>query len=207
MSKIFILILSAGLIMTTLSGCGAQGDTLEEVLIALDLPQGGYENDEVMPAFGLLGLDHAPLDPHITTPQRPDGIRAQATFDTRGDRGVMVAKWRDLVKAHGLFVGKWADAQGKLMGHFKGLYGRSRVHRGWVMFGKMVDPLGYPKGLLRGSFSSGLFQATWIDGDGKVLGMAEGLSRRRSFTDGEMVGHWERLRAPSTALADNQELR
>lgn len=195
--------LSAVLLLTALPGCGVQGDTLEEVQLALERPFGGYENDEVMPAFGLLYLDHAPLDPRIITPQRPDGIRAQAAFDENAEEGVMVAKWHDLARAHGLFVGKWADANGKLKGHFKGLYGRSKIHKGWVMFGKMVDPLGYPKGLLSGSFHSGLFQATWTDGDGKVLGMAEGLSQRSSQSDGEMVGHWELSKQAPTALASN----
>lgn len=182
-----------------LSGCGVQGDTLEEVRLALELPFGGYEDDETMPAFGLLDLDHAPVDPRIATPQRPDGIRAQATFDGEVEKGVLVARWHDLIRAHGLFVGKWADASGKLKGHFKGLYGKSKTHKGWVMFGKMVDPLGYPKGLLTGRFHSGLFQATWTDGDGAVLGMAEGLSQRRSLGEGEMTGHWERLAPPKRA--------
>jgi len=177
--------------MLALGGCGIQGDTITEVRRALEMPRGGYEDDEVMPAFGLSDLDHQPVDPRITTPQRPDGIRAAHGRDGV-QKGVVVARWFDLERAHGLFLGKWADASGKLKGHFKGLYGRSRKHKGWVMFGKMVDPLGYPRGLLTGKFHSGLFQASWVDGEGKLIGMVEGVSMRRSLSEGQMVGHWDR---------------
>ncbi len=171
------------------AGCGVQGDTINEVRAALELPLGGYEDEEVMPSFGIMELDRVPVDPRITTPQRPDGIRSSLPASREG---VIVARWSDLVRAHGLFWGKWADASGNVVGHFKGLYGRSRKHKGWVMFGKMVDPLGYPKGLLKGSFHSGLFQASWVDEAGKTLGMVEGVSRRDSLQTGLMLGHWDR---------------
>lgn len=203
MKTMLKLSMISALLISGLAGCGMPGDTIQVVRIALELPNGGYQDEEEMPAFGLLDLDHDPVDPRISTPQRPEG--ASPSFDGSGRpaEGVVVARWYDLQRAHGLFVGKWADAAGKLQGHFKGLYGRSRSQKGWVMYGKMVDRLGYPKGLISGTFHSGLFQARWVDSQGNLLGQLEGVSRRKSLHQGEMLGHWDRYPepAPKAALA------
>ena len=192
MPRSVVALLSCCLILPTVAACGPGGDTLEDLTFALELPNGGLTFDEEMPAFGLYDLDLSPVDPRVSIPDQADeklGLKPAEGPLLRD--GVLVAAWSDFRRGYGRFVGKWADQTGRVLGHVKGYYGKSKAHKGWVFFGKVVDIHGYAKGLLSGRFSGGHYRGVWVDDDGLVQGNISGVSRRNSLLRGVMVGRWD----------------
>jgi hypothetical protein len=77
-----------------------------------------------------------------------------------------VGTWISLEKNVGHFYGKWASLQGKLSGHFKGIFGKNQKGMP-VFYGKYIAKDGRFMGLLQGSYGQGLLKGGFLD---KALG-------------------------------------
>ena len=172
--------LGAIIICAVSAGCGPQEETIHDIKAALERPAGGYSFDPEVPLLGRPELDMAPVNVALPA-ELPPGD---------GPGGVLVGMWWDFEKAHGVMLGKWADEFGQVVGHVKGLYGRSQAQRGWVYYGKLVDLQGQARALLSGRFSHGVFQGEMMDAEGQSVGQLDGLSNRRGLSEGWLVGRW-----------------
>jgi hypothetical protein len=167
-------------------------ETVHDVKAALELPAGGYTFDEEIPLFGRPELDVLPINPQLPS---------ELTPATNTASEVLVGAWWDMEKGHGVMLGKWADSRGQVVGHVKGIYGRSHRLKSWVFFGKLVNVHGYAKALLSGRFSHGVFQGVLQDQEGRTLGHLHGLSNRSSLVQGNLVGRLDLLSEPGQPVA------
>jgi len=188
--KINSLLFCLALVSTA---CAVPPDTIDDVVASLNTPFGGYNLQEEMAAFGRADLDRAPVALASTIPEVPQmGIHVPGPRSPI--KGFFAGRWSDLEKAHGVMIGKWARADGTVIGHFNGVYGKSKLYKGWVFLGKYIDLHGYGRGLVTGRFTDGKFRGTWVDGAGKILGELGGIAKN----DNHFAANWTAL-APTTA--------
>jgi hypothetical protein len=74
----------------------------------------------------------------------------------------------------GVFDGKWAKEDGKIIGHLKGIFGTDPQGQG-LFFGKYIDAAGKFMGLVKGHYDQGLLEGRWFDQNG-LQGALDGVS-------------------------------
>jgi hypothetical protein len=158
-----------------------------------------------------------------------DGLhRIVDTGDANGDKVAFVAtqghapcrvgftdgRWLKLDPRGGVFMGRWVNRDGTLLGHVRGIFG-TRRDGSHALFGKIIDSAGLFVGRLRGVFALGFFRAVFEGRDGGIHGVVFG---RYDGDDGRGMfrGHWAEECAtapgscqcaagePSASTPDNQ---
>jgi hypothetical protein len=87
------------------------------------------------------------------------------------DHGFMRGRWHALSPNASAYLGVVTNSDGEPIGHVRGIAGQ-RTNGDAVMFGKFISRDGHFKGLLKGTYENGHYQARWIDraGDHGVAG-------------------------------------
>lgn len=87
------------------------------------------------------------------------------------EHGFMRGRWHALAPNASAYLGVVTNSAGEPIGHVRGIAGQ-RMNGDAVMFGKFIDKDGHFKGLLKGTYENGHYQARWIDraGDHGVAG-------------------------------------
>ncbi|MBL9018187.1 MAG: hypothetical protein JNL83_28630 [Myxococcales bacterium] len=105
------------------------------------------------------------------------------------DHGFMRGRWRALAPNASAYLGVVTNSDGEPVGHIRGIAGQ-RQNGDKVMFGKFIDRDGHFKGILRGTYDNGHYQARWIDRSGDH-GIAGGLYvPGPTMRAGGFLGRW-----------------
>src|SRR6185295_16929130 len=121
-----------------------------------------------------------------------DGFKMVVASHRRADRcdhGFLRGRWHALTPHAGHYMGLVLNADGEPAGHIRGIYGERRNGES-VFFGKFISREGGFRGLLKGTYDNGKFNARWIDRGGDH-GVAKGVYQPGpSLRAGQFLGRW-----------------
>ena len=105
------------------------------------------------------------------------------------DHGFMRGRWHALSPNASAYLGVVTNSDGEPIGHIRGIAGQ-RMNGDHVMFGKFISRDGKFKGLLKGTYDNGHYQARWIDRAGDH-GVAHGVYfPGPAMRAGGFLGRW-----------------
>jgi len=195
--------LSLGLLLVACGGQETDEETIgtESIQESLELSDsGGFEMQDELPAFGLLDLDELAVEANLEVPELPEELDTLAgkmppdpNLPLPGPppcpHGLLKGKWKVIKningKGYGVFKGKWASANGKVVGHLKGIFGSNKLGHG-VLFGKYISKGGKFLGVLKGRYGKGFFKGHWFDKHG---------------VKGELMGAYDHAKCVATNAA------
>jgi hypothetical protein len=150
-------------------------------------------------------LDQLPNLNRVITLDDGNAVAFTAVYVTPNHcpHGPMRGVWRnDPERQGGVFYGRWATANGKVMGFLKGIYGKNDAGEK-VFYGKMIDENGRFEGIMKGRYdnhpstdvvganSGGWFAGRWVDRNLNVRGHLKGEWMRSNRCHGGFFrGHW-----------------
>lgn len=121
-----------------------------------------------------------------------DGNRILVAGHRRVDtceHGFMRGRWHALAPNASAYLGVVTNSDGEPIGHIRGIAGQ-RQNGDAVMFGKFIGRDGHFKGLLKGTYENGHYQARWIDRAGDH-GVAHGIYfPGPAMRAGGFLGRW-----------------
>jgi hypothetical protein len=79
--------------------------------------------------------------------------------------GLLKGHWKQIKGGYGIIFGKWATANGMLVGHLKGIYGKN-LKGEQVFFAKYIGMGGKFAGLIKGRYGKGFFKGRWYGKSG-----------------------------------------
>lgn len=106
--------------------------------------------------------------------------------------GFMQGKYRNrLMRAGGIFRGRFLSERGVLLGHLRGHYGLTPGGER-LLFGKYIGTTGLFRGRLSGEYGDGAFSGSWHDRNGVREGILDGkYVTGETVNSGFFQGFWE----------------
>jgi hypothetical protein len=210
-------ILAVGALAVTflLGACGGTEEAEESVgsiQESLELENGGFTTGDELPSFGVHdpALDLMAIEADLEVPELPAEMQAlmgQAQPPQPGvpakppcPHGMLKGVWKQVKGDFGVFKGKWASADGKVVGHLKGIFGKDKKGHN-ILFGKYIGAKGKFRGLLKGRYGKGHFIGRWRGvhglkgvfigayGPAKCVALPDGTKKCMPGA-GNLVGKW-----------------
>lgn len=105
------------------------------------------------------------------------------------DSGFVRGRWHALTPNLGVYLGVVANADGEPVGHLRGIYGQ-RQNGNAVLYGKFINREGGFRGIFRGTYGDGHFDARWLDRQGDHGQLHGVYFPGQTLRAGNFVGRW-----------------
>ena len=105
------------------------------------------------------------------------------------DSGFVRGRWHALAPNLGVYLGVVANADGEPVGHLRGIYGQRRNGNA-VFYGKFINREGGFRGIFRGTYGDGHFDARWLDRQGDHGQLHGVYFPGQTLRAGSFFGRW-----------------